>query len=152
MGSGPESPRPSAQRVPHRTAMSRIYLSAPHMGDLERRYVDDAFAMNWISSVGPNLDGFERELGELLGGHVVALASGTAALHLGLRLLDVGPGDEVLCPTLTFAASANPIVYQSARPVFLDAEACSYNLDPEIVETTLRARAKAGKKTKALVL
>lgn len=132
--------------------MSRIYLSAPHMGELERGFVEEAFATNWLSSVGPNLDAFERELGELIDGHVVALSSGTAALHLGLRLLDVGPGDEVFCPTLTFAASANPIVYQGAKPVFLDSEARSFNLDPDVLAHALRARVKAGRRPKALVL
>lgn len=132
--------------------MTRIYLSAPHMGELERSFVDEAFATNWLSSIGPNLDAFEHELGELLGGHVVALSSGTAALHLGLRLLGVGAGDEVLCPTLTFAASANPIVYQGASPVFLDSEACSFNLDPQVLRDALTSRAKVGRRPKALVL
>ena len=132
--------------------MSRIYLSAPHMGGTERAFVEEAFATNWLSSMGANLDGFERELGELVGGYVVALASGTAAVHLGLRLLGVGPGDDVLCPTLTFAASANPIVYQGARPVFLDAEASSFNLDPEVLATALRERVRAGRRPKAIIV
>ena len=132
--------------------MSRIYLSAPHMGGTERAFVEEAFATNWLSSMGANLDGFERELGELVGGYAVALASGTAAVHLGLRLLGVGPGDDVLCPTLTFAASANPIVYQGARPVFLDAEASSFNLDPEVLATALRERVRAGRRPKAIIV
>jgi len=131
--------------------MARLYLSAPHMGSLEEGFVAEAFRTNWLSSIGPNLDAFEAALGELSGAHAVALASGTAALHLALRLLEVGPGDEVLCPTLTFAASANPIVYQGATPVFLDCDG-SYNLDPNVLEHALAERAARGKQAKALVV
>ena len=131
--------------------MSRIYLSAPHMGKLEEGFVADAFRTNWLSSVGPNLDAFEVALRELSGAHAVALSSGTAAIHLALRLLGVGPGDEVFCPTLTFAASANPIVYQGGTPVFLDSDA-SYNIDPNVLETALAQRAAKGKRPWAILV
>src|SRR5262249_3375487 len=89
--------------------LSRIYPSTPHLGPLEQRYVAEAFASNWVSTVGPNLEAFEREFSTIAGGlPCVALSSGTAALHLALKLLDVRPGDDVFCSTLTFAASANP--------------------------------------------
>ncbi len=133
-------------------ASNRIWLSAPHMSGAELALVQEAFASNWISSVGPQLSAFEQELETTLGAPVVALASGTAALHLGLRLLDVGPGDDVLCPTLTFAASCNPVVYQGARPVFLDAERRSFNLDPDILRDTLRERARKNRLPKAVVV
>jgi pyridoxal phosphate-dependent aminotransferase EpsN len=110
------------------------------MSGLEQAYVAEAFTSNWLSSVGPNLDAFEAEFSELVGMPCVALASGTAAIHLGLRLLGVGPGDEVLCPSFTFAASANPIVYQGATPVFVDSESGSWNLDPNVVEDALKSR------------
>lgn len=132
--------------------MSRIYLSVPHMGDLEEGYVREAFAANWISTVGPNLDAFEAAFEALIGLPAVALSSGTAAIHLGLKLLGVGPGDEVLCPTLTFAASANPIVYEGARPVFLDSDRASWNLDPAVLEEALAAKAARGKLPKAVVV
>jgi pyridoxal phosphate-dependent aminotransferase EpsN len=133
--------------------MNRIYLSAPHMGELEQRYVAEAFATNWLSSLGPNLDAFEAEFSALMGGlPCVALASGTAAMHLGLRLLNVGPNDEVFCPTLTFVASANPITYLGARPVFIDSDRASWNLDPSLLEEALRERAARGRLPKAVVV
>ena len=136
-----------------RTDPSRIYLSAPHLGDLEPRYVQEAFATNWVSTVGPNLDAFERAFSDLVGGlPCVALSSGTAAIHLGLKLLGVTRGDEVFCPTLTFAGSANPIVYEGATPVFLDSDRTSWNLDPDVLGEALAARAKAGKLPRAVVV
>lgn len=132
--------------------MPRIYLSAPHMGQLEEGFVADAFRTNWLSSIGPNLDAFEASLRAVAGvPAAVALSSGTAAIHLALRLLGVGPGDEVFCPTLTFAASANPIVYQGATPVFLDSDA-SFNIDPNVLETALAQRAAKGKRPKAILV
>jgi len=89
--------------------MKRILLSIPHMGGAEPAYVQQAFTSNWLSTVGPNLTAFEQEIEKRVGVPAVALSSGTAAIHLGLRLLEVGPGDEVICPTLTFAASCNPV-------------------------------------------
>ena len=133
--------------------LSRIYLSAPHLGSLEETFVREAFATNWISTVGPNVDAFEQACSALLEGmHCVALASGTAAIHLGLKLLGVQRDDEVFCPTLTFAASANPIVYQEGRPVFIDSERTSWNIDPDLVAEALRDRAKSGRLPKAVIV
>src|SRR6059058_1622080 len=95
--------------------MKRVYLSPPHLGADEFELVRDAFASNWIAPLGPHVDAFEREFADLVGvPHAAALSSGTAALHLALRLVGVGPGDEVLCSSLTFSASANPILYEGA--------------------------------------
>ncbi len=133
--------------------MAKIWLSAPHLGSLEETYVRDAIATNWVSTVGPNLEAFEKAFSDVVGGlPCVALASGTAALHLGLKLLGVGQDDDVLCATLTFAASANPIVYEGARPVFVDSERASWNIDPDLVAETLEARAKKGKLPRAVVV
>ena len=131
----------------------RIYLSVPHMSGLEREYVDEAFRTNWLSSVGPNLDGFELEMGRRLGGniHALAVSSGTAALHLALRSAGVGPGDRVAVSTLTFAGSVWPILYLGARPVFLDSETTSGNLDPELVADYLRDAARTGTLPKVLI-
>lgn len=117
--------------------MKRILLSVPHMGGREERYVREAFASNWLSTAGPNLTAFEREFEERMGVSAVALGSGTAAMHLGLRLLGVGPGDEVLCPTLTFVATANPVLYLGAEPVFIDSERGTWNVDSELLRKAL---------------
>ncbi|MCC6557993.1 MAG: DegT/DnrJ/EryC1/StrS family aminotransferase [Polyangiaceae bacterium] len=122
------------------------------MGGQEELLVRDAFASNWLSTVGPQLDAFEQELTRRLGQPCVALASGTAAMHLGLRLLGVGPGDEVFCPTLTFVASVNPVVYLGARPVFLDSDRASWNLDPQLLADTLRARAEKNRLPRAVIV
>ncbi|MBD0258868.1 MAG: aminotransferase class I/II-fold pyridoxal phosphate-dependent enzyme, partial [Cytophagales bacterium] len=99
----------------------RIYLSSPHMGGNELKYVHQAFDENWIAPLGPNVDGFEADLCRFTGAkHAAVLSSGTAAIHLALVLLGVGPGDEVICPTFTFSATINPILYQGATPVFVD--------------------------------
>jgi pyridoxal phosphate-dependent aminotransferase EpsN len=130
---------------------ARIYLSPPDVGPDEQALVADAFASNWIAPLGPHVDAFEREFAAKVGAaHAVALSSGTAALHLALRMAGVGQGDEVLCSTLTFVASANPILYEGATPVFLDCERESWNLDPQLLEDALKAR--SGRKPKALVL
>jgi pyridoxal phosphate-dependent aminotransferase EpsN len=130
---------------------ARVYLSPPDVGPDEQALVADAFASNWIAPLGPHVDGFEREFAAKVGAtHAVALSSGTAALHLALRLAGVGAGDEVFCSTLTFVASANPILYEGATPVFLDCERESWNLDPNVLEDALRNR--TGRKPKALVL
>jgi pyridoxal phosphate-dependent aminotransferase EpsN len=118
--------------------VTRIYLSAPHMSGLEETFVAEAFRTNWLSSVGPNLTAFEEAFRAWVGAPSVALTSGTAAMHLALRLCGVGPGDEVYCPTLTFVASTNPATYLGARPVFLDSERLSWNLDPNVLEDALR--------------
>lgn len=134
----------------------RIHLSVPHMGAMEEQFVREAFATNWMSTVGPNIDAFEAEFSAKVSGDrklpCVALASGTAAIHLALRLLGVGAGDDVFIPTLTFVASANAPAYLGARPVFLDSDRASWNLDPEIVREALRDRAKSGKLPRALIV
>ncbi len=129
-----------------------ILLSAPHMGEEERELVVEAFDTNWIAPVGPHVDSFERELAELVGvGGAVALSSGTAAIHLALRLLDVGPGDTVFCSSLTFVASCNPILYQGAAPVFIDSEPESWNMSPDALERALRDAERQGSPPKAVI-
>ena len=130
----------------------RILLSVPHMGGTEQTYVSEAFSSNWLSTVGPNIDAFERKFETVLGLPAVALASGTAAIHLGLRLLGVGPGDEVFCPTLTFAASCNPVRYLGAEPAYLDSDYLTWNLDPNILEDAFRQRASRKKLPRVLVV
>jgi pyridoxal phosphate-dependent aminotransferase EpsN len=119
--------------------MPRILLSVPHMSGLERVYANEAFDLNWLSTTGPNLTAFEEAFSRRLGLPCVCLSSGTAAIHLGLRLLGVGPGDEVFCSTLTFAASANPIRYLGAEPVFVDSDAATWNMDPALLAELLIA-------------
>ena len=117
----------------------KIWLSSPHMGNMEAQYVKEAFETNWIAPLGPHVDGFEKDLQEYLGvGHAAALSSGTAALHLGLILLGVGQGDIVLCQSMTFSASANPIIYQGAIPVFIDSEADTWNMCPHALEDAIK--------------
>ncbi|HEX5070034.1 MAG TPA: aminotransferase class I/II-fold pyridoxal phosphate-dependent enzyme [Vicinamibacterales bacterium] len=129
----------------------RIYLSPPHLDGDERALVADAFDSNWIAPLGPHVDAFEREVRELTGvAHAVALSSGTAALHLALEVLDVGPGDVVICPTLTFSASANPIVYQRATPVFVDCDD-SWTMDPRLLAEAMDELAGEGKTPKAVI-
>ena len=129
---------------------AKIYLSAPHMGGNELKYVQEAFASNWLSTVGPNLDQLEREFTGLVGQPAVALASGTAAMHLALRLVGVRDGDEVVTPTLTFAASCNPILYERAIPVLMDSEEQTWNLDPNLLADFLKTRAAANRLPKAV--
>lgn len=132
--------------------MKRILLSVPHMGGREPLYVQDAFATNWLSTVGPNLTAFEQAFSARIGLPAVALSSGTAALHLALRLAGIGPGDEVFCSTLTFVAAANAIVYQGGAPVFVDSDRATWNLDPDLLSRALRERAAANRLPKALVV
>jgi pyridoxal phosphate-dependent aminotransferase EpsN len=122
------------------------------MGGAEQTYVHEAFASNWLSTVGPNIAAFERDFENRIGLPVVAVGSGTAAIHLGLRLLGVGPGDEVFCPTLTFAASCNPVRYLGAEPVFLDSDYATWDVDPILLEDAFRARALHKKLPRALVV
>jgi pyridoxal phosphate-dependent aminotransferase EpsN len=132
--------------------MTRIYLSPPHLGADELGLVQAAIASNWVAPVGPDLDAFERELAAVVGvPHAVALSSGTAAIHLALRLIGVRPGDTVLCPTLTFCASANPVVYEGGTPVFIDADPATWNLDPGLLRDELRDRAAHGRLPKAVL-
>ena len=131
----------------------KIYLSSPHMGGREQEFVNQAFDTNWIAPLGPNVDGFEQDLERFLGQstHVAALSSGTAALHLALIILGVQAGDEVICQSLTFSASANPIVYQGATPVFVDSEKDTWNMSPEFLEEAIRSRIMKGKRPKAVI-
>ena len=134
-------------------APERILLSPPHIGVREEGLVHEAFTSNWIAPLGPHVDAFESEFAHVVGSpYAVALSSGTAAIHLSLILAGVGAGDEVLVSSLTFSATVNPILYVGARPVFIDSEERSWNLDPELVEDTLRRKAAAGKVPKALVV
>ncbi len=132
---------------------SKIWLSSPHMGGREQHFVNEAFDTNWVAPLGPNVSGFEADLEHYLGGqvHVAALASGTSAIHLGLIMLGVGPGDEVICQSFTFSASANPIVYQGATPVFVDSEAVTWNMCPQALEEAIVDRIAKGKKPKAII-
>lgn len=132
--------------------MERILLSIPHMGGREEHYVREAFTTNWLSSVGPNLTAFEQEFERLVGLPSVALSSGTAAMHLGLRLVGVGPGDQVFCPTLTFVASANPIRYLGAEPVFIDSDRATWNLDPSLLADALHRSAARNRLPRAVVV
>ncbi|MBE9112019.1 aminotransferase class I/II-fold pyridoxal phosphate-dependent enzyme, partial [Nodosilinea sp. LEGE 07298] len=130
-----------------------ILLSPPHLGETELEYVKEAFTTNWIAPVGPHVDAFEAEFCEAVESpYAVAVSSGTAALHLALDLLGVGPGDEVLCSTLTFVATANPILYQGATPVFIDSDRTSWNMDPNLLEAALEQRSRRGRLPKAVVL
>jgi pyridoxal phosphate-dependent aminotransferase EpsN len=123
------------------------------MGDRELEFVKEAFDTNWIAPVGHHIDAFERELCEVVGSsHAAAVSSGTAALHLALIIAGVERGDKVFCSTLTFTASANPIVYQGATPVFVDSDRVSWNMNPELLATELDRRAKIGKLPKAVIL
>ncbi len=131
----------------------RIYLSPPHMSGLEEEYVQEAFATNWIAPVGPHVDAFELEFAELVGSpHAVALSSGTAAIHLALLLAGVQRGDEVMVSTLTFSASVNPVVYLGARPVFIDSEPISWNMDPILLTAAIEDRARRGSLPGAVLL
>jgi len=132
---------------------AQILLSTPHMGDAEREYVEEAFRTNWIAPLGPNVDAFERELAQKVGvRHAAALSSGTAAIHLGLRILGVGAGDKVFCSTFTFVASANPIVYQGAEPVFIDSDDNSWNMSPTALERAFDTSKKEGWMPKAVII
>lgn len=138
--------------------MKHIHLSLAHMSGKEEEFIHEAFLTNWVVPLGPNVDGFENDLAVWLGEksasplHVVALSSGTAAIHLALVMLGVGPGDEVICQSFTFAASANPIVYQGATPVFVDSEPGTWNMDPELLRQAIDDRLRAtGKLPKAII-
>jgi dTDP-4-amino-4,6-dideoxygalactose transaminase len=132
----------------------KIWLSSPHMGGNETKYVQEAFDTNWVAPLGPNVDGFEKDLENFLGNTVqaAALSSGTAALHLALVLLNVKQGDEVLCQSMTFAASANPITYQGATPVFVDSENDTWNISPSSLILAIEDRIAKGKKPKAIIV
>lgn len=131
----------------------KIWLSSPHMGGHEQSFINEAFATNWIAPLGPNVNGFEQDLSFYLGkdSNVAVLSSGTAAIHLGLILLGVTHGDEVICQSKTFSASANPIVYQGATPIFIDSEMDTWNMCPEMLEEAIKDRISKGKKPKVII-
>ena len=133
--------------------MEKIWLSSPHMGGTELQFINEAFDTNWVAPLGPNVNGFESDLEAYLQGdvHVAALSAGTAALHLGLILLGVKAGDEVICQSFTFSASANPIAYQGATPVFVDSEKETWNMCPVALREAIEHRIAAGKKPKAII-
>lgn len=132
---------------------SKIWLSSPHMGGNEQKFVNEAFDTNWVAPLGPNVNGLEEDLEKYLaqGSFVGALSSGTAAIHLGLVILDVKAGDEVICQSMTFSASANPILYQGATPVFIDSEKETWNICPIALEEAIVDRISKGKKPKAII-
>ncbi|MDA3867111.1 MAG: aminotransferase class I/II-fold pyridoxal phosphate-dependent enzyme [Salinivirgaceae bacterium] len=131
----------------------KIFLSSPHMSGKEQNYVNEAFSSNWIAPLGPNVNGFEKELASYTQTkHAAALSSGTAALHLALINLGVKQGDEVLVSSFTFSATVNPIVYQGAVPVFIDSEMDTWNMDPEILKKAVRDRIEKGKKPAAIII
>ena len=131
----------------------RIYLASPHMGDEELKFVKEAFETNWIAPMGPNVDCFEKEVADYVGvNSASALSSGTAAIHLALKSLNVEKGDIVFCSTLTFSASCNPIIYQGATPVFIDSEYESYNMCPKALEKAFIEAQKENKMPKAVVV
>ena len=132
---------------------TKIWLSSPHMGENERNFVKEAFDTNWIAPLGPHVDMFEKSIEDYVGNdiNVAALSSGTAAIHLALKLLGVEYGDEVICQSFTFSASANPILYLGAIPVFVDSEKDTWNISPELLEKAILDRLSNGKKPKAIV-
>jgi pyridoxal phosphate-dependent aminotransferase EpsN len=132
--------------------MARVYLSPPHLAGRETELVTEAIASNWIAPLGPHVDAFEDELAAAAGAsYAVALSSGTAALHLALVVLGIGPGDEVACSDFTFAASANPIIYTGAVPVFVDADSATWTIDPELLDRAISSRRAAGGRVRAVI-
>ena len=132
---------------------SKIWLSSPHMGSMEQVFVQEAFDTNWIAPLGPHVNGFEADLQQYTGAaHAAALSSGTAALHLSLIMLNVKPEDEVICQSFTFSASANPIAYLGAKPVFVDSERDTWNMSPEWLEKAIMDRIAKGKKPAAIIV
>lgn len=132
---------------------SKIWLSSPHMGGQERHYVKEAFDTNWVAPLGPNVNGFEQDIASYLQEdvYVSALSSGTAAIHLALIILGVQAGDEVICQSMTFSASANPICYLGATPIFIDSEEETWNIGPDFLEEAIKDRLQKGKKPKAII-
>jgi len=132
----------------------KIWLSSPHMGGSEQKYVQEAFDTNWVAPLGPNVNGFEQDLENYLNNkvHVAAMSAGTGAIHLALIQLGVQQNDTVLCQSFTFAATANPITYLGAKPIFIDSEAATWNLDPVLLEKAIKEEIKLGKKPKAILV
>ena len=132
--------------------MKRIDLSSPHAGTEERALLLEAFDANWVGPLGPYVDRFEKETAEYIGAtSALATSSGTAALHLAMIVAGIGPGDRVVCASLTFAASANPIVYAGADPVFIDSDRASWNIDPDLLEEEFETSARNGRLPKAVI-
>src|ERR1035437_6022903 len=132
---------------------NKIWLSSPHMGGHEMKYIQEAFDTNWIAPLGPNVTSFENELGEYLHTkHVAALTSGTAAIHLALIILGIKPGDEVISSSFTFSATVNPIAYLGATPVLIDSEEESWNMNPILLEKAIIDRIEKGNKLKAIIV
>lgn len=130
----------------------RIFLSPPHMSGKELEFVKEAFASNYIAPLGPQVDAFEKEFTEKIGiAHAVAVSSGTAAMHLALRVLNVGPGDEVVAPSFTFIGGVSPVIFQGAKLSFLDSERSSWNMDPDLLAEELSFRSKHGRLPKAVI-
>lgn len=137
----------------HVSSQKKIYLSAPHLSGNEQKYINEAIKTNWVAPVGPNIDAFEQEMANFIGvNEAVAVNSGTAAIHLALSLLGVKKGDKVFCSSLTFVASANPIIYQGAEPVFIDSEPDSWNMSPHALETALQDSLSENKLPKAIIV
>ncbi|MFD3446616.1 DegT/DnrJ/EryC1/StrS family aminotransferase [Microbacteriaceae bacterium 4G12] len=131
----------------------RIFLSPPHMSGNEQKYINEAFEQNWIAPLGPNVDAFEQEIADYIGvKSATAVSAGTAAIHLALQLLDVKEGDTVFCSSLTFAASANPIVYQGAEPIFIDSEPDTWNMSPQALEKAFEDAQASEKLPKAVIV
>ena len=135
------------------TVLKKIWLSPPHMGGNEETYVKEAFDSNWIAPLGPNVQQFENSIEDFVGNNTYAacLSSGTGAIHLSLELLGIGQGDEVICQSFTFAASANPITYLGASPVFVDSEKETWNISPELLEEAIKTRQAEGKNLRPLL-
>jgi dTDP-4-amino-4,6-dideoxygalactose transaminase len=139
--------------VSSRELSQRVWLSSPHLGDEETIFVDEAFKTNWIAPLGPHVDAFEKELAAEVGiGHAAAVSSGTAAIHLGLLLLGVKPGDTVFCSSLTFVASCNPILYCCARAVFIDSEPATWNMSPMALERAFEWAKRDGRMPACVIL
>ncbi len=132
---------------------NKIWLSSPHMGGNEQKYINEAFAENWIAPLGPNVNGFEKDLEEYLGqdSHVACVSSGTGAIHLALDIAGVTRDNEVLCQTFTFCGSSNPIAYMGATPVFIDSEEDTWNISPKYLEKAIKDGIEKGKKPKAVI-
>ena len=136
----------------NRNNKPKIWLSSPHMGGSEQTFVNEAFDTNWVAPLGPNVNGFEKDLVQFTGsGHASALTSGTAAIHLGLVLFGVKPGDVVMCQSFTFSASANPIKYLGAEPVFIDSEPETWNMCPDALREAIKDQLGKGKNVKAII-
>ena len=135
-----------------KTPTKRVYLCPPHMSGKEKEYIEEAFTSNWIAPLGPQVDAFENEMANYIGCRTLAVSSGTAALHLALRLLGIGRGDIVFCSSLTFIGSVNPVLYLGAEPVFIDSEPKSWNMSPAALEKAFNWAKSAGRMPKAVII